>query len=108
VLPPDLGSFTSADALTAALRASGPLDNESDASVRQGTAPGLSICVPILRHNEPGAGTVIHEALAGLGADRGVVLVLRRPDGAEEARLYSTGEADPVTGGCRLLIKQEL
>ena len=88
--------------------ASGPLDNESDSSVGAGAAPGLSICVAILRHNEPTAGTVVHQAMAGLGADRGMLLVLRRPDGSEEARLYSTGDADPVTGGCRLLLRQEL
>jgi hypothetical protein len=105
---PDLGNFNDRGALIDALRASGPLDNETEASLQRGTAPSLSICVAILKHNEPTAGTVIHEAGARLGADSGVLLVLHRADGTQEARLYSTGDADPVTDGCRLLFAQEL
>ena len=31
------------------------------------------------------------------------MFVLRQPDERLTVRMYSTGEADPITGGCRLL-----
>jgi len=69
-----------------------------------GSAPGLSICASIVRTTEPSAGTVIHQALASLNGQVGVVLILQRDDGKRQARLYGTGEADPATGGCPLWI----
>ena len=105
-LPVDLGSFGDQDSLLRALQSIGstsPLDNEDVAAVAEGRAPSESICADILRNNEPGAGTIIHEANAALKGEGGVVFVLRQPDGGLTVRMYSTGDADPVTGGCRLL-----
>lgn len=104
ITTPDLGNFQDADSLVAALTASGPLDNETPAAVAAGRAPGRSICADILAGREPDAGTLIHQAAAGYGNDGGVVLVLQRADGSAEMRLYSTGAADPATGGCRQLL----
>jgi hypothetical protein len=102
----DLGSFADQDSLLRALQTIGstsPLDNEDVAAVAEGRAPAESICADILRNNEPGAGTIVHQATAALNGDGGVVFVLRHPDESLTVRMYSTGEADPVTGGCRLL-----
>ena len=69
-----------------------------------GRAPGRSICADILASREPDAGALVHQAAAGYGNAGGVVLVLQRADLSAEMRLYSTGAADPATGGCRLLL----
>jgi hypothetical protein len=102
----DIGSFPDQDSLLRALQTIGstsPLDNEDVAAVAEGRAPPESICADILRNNEPGAGTIIHEVSAALNGEGGVVFVLRHPNESLTARMYSTGDADPVTGGCRLL-----
>ena len=102
----DLGFFADQDSLLRALQTSGstsPLDNEDVAAVAEGRAPSESICADILRNNEPGAGTIVHQATAALNGEGGVVFVLRHPDESLTVRMYSTGDADPVTGGCRLL-----
>ena len=102
----DIGSFPDQDSLLRALQTIGstsPLDNEDVAAVAEGRAPPESICADILRNNEPGAGTIIHQVGAALNGEGGVVFVLRQPDERLTVRMYSTGEADPVTGGCRLL-----
>ena len=107
-LPPqvDIGFFIDQDSLLRALQTIGstsPLDNEDVAAVAEGRAPPESICADILRNNEPGAGTIIHQVSAALNGEGGVVFVLRQPDESLTVRMYSTGDADPVTGGCRLL-----
>jgi hypothetical protein len=103
-MAPDLGTFPDPPSLIAALLSSGPLNNEEPAAVDAGQAPARSICADILANREPTAGTVVHEALATIDGDHaGVLLVLRHDDGTEEARLYSTGGADPTTGACRLI-----
>ena len=102
----DIGSFADQDSLLRALQTIGstsPPDNEDVAAVAEGRAPPESICADILRNNEPGAGTIIHEVSAALNGEGGIVFVLRQPDERLTVRMYSTGDADPVTGGCRLL-----
>lgn len=103
---PDLGLVGDEAALVAALVASGPLDNQllSDAGMR----PSVSICADIVQHHEPTVGTLVHQALATFNGQVGVVLVFERPGGAREVRLYGTGDADPVTGGCPLLLQAPL
>jgi hypothetical protein len=108
-MAPDLGTFRDPASLIAALLSSGPLNNEEPAAVAAGQAPARSICADILATREPTAGTLVHEALATIDGDHaGVLLVLRRADGTEEARLYSTGDADPTTGACRLIFASPL
>jgi hypothetical protein len=102
---PDLGVFSDQGALVAALLASGPLDNEKADAVAQGRAPNQSICASIVETTEPTAGAVIHQALATMDGQTGVVLVFERADGSDEVRMYGTGDADPVTGGCPLRFK---
>lgn len=102
----DIGSFADQDSLLRALQTIGstsPLDNEDVAAVAEGRSPPESICADIMRNNEPGAGTIIHQVSAALNGEPGVVFALRQPDERLTVRMYSTGEADPVTGGCRLL-----
>jgi hypothetical protein len=102
----DLGTFADQDSLLRALQtigATSALDNEDVAAVAEGRAPAESICADIMSNNEPGAGTIIHQVSATLNGDGGVVFVLRHPDESLTVRMYSTGDADPVTGGCRLL-----
>jgi hypothetical protein len=55
-----------------------------------------------------GVGEVIHEALASLAGEVGVVLVVERPDGTREARMYGVGSEDPIAGGCPLLLRADL
>jgi hypothetical protein len=105
---PDLGVFADQGALVAALVASGPLDNEKADAVAQGRAPNQSICASIVETTEPTVGTVVHQALAMIDGQTGVVLVFERSDGSQEVRMYGTGEADPVTGGCPLWFKAPL
>jgi hypothetical protein len=105
---PDLGVVSDPDTLIAALVASGPLDNEQADAVASGRAPNESICASIVETNEPTAGTVVHQADATLNGQTGVVLVFERSDGGREVRMYGTHEADPVTGGCPLLIEAPL
>jgi hypothetical protein len=82
------------------------LDNQvsTDAAVR----PGVSVCADIARQQEPTLGTVVHEARATLSGQGGVVLVFMRPDGSGEVRLYATGDADPLTGGCSMMLQVPL
>lgn len=103
---PDLRQFTDQATLMNALVASGPLENQllSDPKLR----PGVSICADIVRFHEPEVGTLVHEANAMLNGQGGVVLVFQRPDGSQEVRMYGTHDADPVTGGCPLLLQSEL
>ena len=96
---PDLGVVTDAPSLVAALTASGVIDNLTDSAVQEGRPPDVSICTNIVQNNEPGAGVVVHHALATLDGLVGVVIVLERTDGSREVRMYGTGDADPVTGG---------
>lgn len=105
---PDLGHFADADKLVAALLSSGPLNNEEPAAAAAGRAPGISICADIVQGREPAVGVLVHEAQAGYLDDGGVLLVFRRGDGSKEVRMYSTGAADPVTGGCRLLFSRPI
>ena len=106
VMPPDLGQFTDEATLIDALIASGPLDNQllTDPTLR----PAVSICADIVRFHEPTGGTLVHEAIAMLNGQGGVLLVFLRADDSKEVRLYGTGDADPVTGGCPLLLKASL
>ena len=102
----DLGQFTDGATLIDALVASGPLDNQllTDPTLR----PGVSICADIVQNHEPTVGTLVHEAIAMLNGQVGVVLVFLRLDGSREVRMYGTGDADPVTGGCPLLLQAPL
>jgi len=103
---PELGTFPSQAALVAALLRSGPLDNMTPASVAAGTAPGRSICADFLPSD---AGTLIHEAAGAIEGDHaGVVFVLRDAQGNRQIRLYSTGDADPASGQCRLIFATNL
>lgn len=106
VMPPDLGQFTDEATLIDALIASGPLDNQllTDSALR----PGVSICADIAHFHEPTVGTLVHEAGAMLNGQGGVLLVFLRTDGSSEVRMYGTGDADPVTGGCPLLLQAVL
>jgi hypothetical protein len=107
-LAPDLGTYPDGQSLIAALVASGPLNNEEPPAVAAGDAPARSICADILANREPTAGVVVHEVRAAVEGDHGGVLfVLRQAGGTEEARLYSTGDADP-TGACRLIFASPL
>jgi hypothetical protein len=99
----DLGSFYDQDALIAALQASGPLNNEDTAANVEGLASGLSICADIMANSDPEAGEVVHQVGASMNGDGGVVFVLRHGDGTQSVRMYSAGDADPATGGCRML-----
>jgi hypothetical protein len=104
---PNLGQFTDQAALIAALVASGPLDNQ----LPENTAGGLasrSICADIAQFNDPSAGQVVHQAIATLNGQTGVVLVFAGPDGEREVRMYGTGDADPATGGCPLWFQAPL
>ena len=108
VASPELGTFTNQAALVAALLATGSLDNEGPDAVADGRAPNESICAAIVKSNEADAGALAHQATASFNGQGGVVLVFQRPNGGREVRMYSTGDADPTTGGCRLLFKAEL
>lgn len=105
-LAPDLCRFTDEAAVLDALAASGALTNQSwsDPNVR----PGVSICADIVSFHEPEVGTLVHEATAVLDGQVGVVLVFKQPGNLTEVRMYGTGEADPGTGGCPLLMKTSL
>ena len=103
---PDLGQFTGQAALIAALIASGPLDNQ----LPEATDGRMShsICADIVRYNEPSVGNLVHETIAKLDGQTGVVLVFEHADGGREVRMYGTGDADPVTGGCPLWFQAPL
>jgi hypothetical protein len=104
---PDLGQFTDQVALIDALISSGPLDNKVG-EYTEGHVVSHSICADIVQHNEPSAGKLDHEAIATLNGQTGVVLVFERADGEREVRMYGTGDADPVTGGCPLWFQAPL
>jgi hypothetical protein len=104
---PDLGQFTDQASVIQALLSSGPLDNRL-AETTEGSVLSHSICADIVQHNEPSAGKLDHEAIATLNGQTGVVLVLERADGGREVRMYGTGDADPVTGGCPLWFQAPL
>jgi hypothetical protein len=103
VASPDLGAFTDVDQLVAALTDSGPLDNLTARAVDEGFAPSESICAALAQRNDPAAGSVVHQAIASFSGEHAVVLVAISTSGDARVSVYSTGTADPVTGGCRLL-----
>ena len=101
---PDLGTFDDQTSLIDALNASGSLDNQLNHA--GGGTPSHSICADIVQSHEPTVGTLIHEAIATLNGQTGVVLVFEQTYGTREVRMYGTG--DPVTGGCPLIFQAAL